>query len=151
MKAKAALLALLLLTCLFAISRAPEIVAAARAHAPSPAQLPRDFAGGRPGQFRFHPQEQLQADRLELVELRIGVERLRSQLSAVKDAAARDELRAQLERWQVHLDRMEARITTSAGPTAQEVEGRLNSMKGARACGVCHGQGYSADMVPTGR
>jgi len=151
MKTKAVILVSVFLLCLFGYDRISCSVPIAAAHAPAAPQLPREFAGGRPGHFRFHPQEQIQADRVELSQLREGIERLRGDLPYVKDAPAHQDLKLQLERWQMHLDRMERELSTSAGPTASEVEERLDSIKGARSCAVCHGGSYSSEMVPTGR
>ena len=86
----------------------------------------------------------MRGDKLELAELRVSIERTRTILHAIKDPAARQELQEQLDRWQIHVTRMEQRLTTSAGPTAATVESRLNAMKGARMCGVCHAGQYGS-------
>lgn len=115
------------------------------------AQYPNDLAGGRPGVFRFYPSQEIQADRNELAEIRVGIERLRLMLPKVGDPALRRELQAQLEVWQLHTNREEQRMRSSAGPTAAEVETRLNSIKGARQCGVCHaGQGIGRGIPVSG-
>lgn len=145
MKTRAVLCALLLvLLFTWGWSQSPSAPEASlRVAEPFAAQqLPPEFSGGRPGVFRFHPQEEMRGDRQELAELRISIERTRGLLQAVKDPAARAELQEQLGRWQTHISRMEQRQTTSAGPTAATVESRLNAMKGARSCGVCHGGHY---------
>jgi hypothetical protein len=125
------------------------IVAAAVSQARLP-QYPTDLAAGRPGIFRFSPQEQVQADKTELGELRIGIERLQLSLRTARDPELRRQVQAELERWQLHVNRMEARLYSSAGPTAATVEARLNGMKGARQCGVCHGGGEQPAPVQTG-
>jgi hypothetical protein len=102
-------------------------------------QYPSDLTAGRPGIFRFTPQEQVQADKLELGDLRISIERLHASLRTVRDPELRRLLQGELERWQLHVNRMEARLYSSAGPTAANVETRLNGMKGARQCSECHG------------
>lgn len=117
----------------------------------APAQYPNDLAGGRPGVFRFYPSQEVQADRNELAQIRVGFERLHALLPRITDATARRELQAQLEIWQLHVTREEQRMRTSAGPTAAEVEARLNSIKGARQCGVCHaGQGIGRGVPVSG-
>ena len=124
------------------------VVAGAVSQARLP-QYPTDLTAGRPGVFRFAPQEQIQADKAELAELRIGIERLHSALRTVRDPELRRLLDAELERWQLHVNRMEARLHSSVGPTAAIVEGRLNGMKGARQCGVCHGGAEQPAPVQT--
>ena len=105
-------------------------------------------ASGRPGVFRFYPLQEIQGDRSEVAELRAGGERLQALLPAVDDARARQELKAQLQRWQSHLNREEQRMRVSAGPTAAQVETRLNAMKGERTCAVCHGTENIGRNVP---
>jgi len=150
MKAKALILAAVLLSFL-GYSQLLCTVPAAAAHPPAAPQLPRDFSGGRPGHFRFQPQEQIQADGRELAELRAGIERLRGDLPYIQDSTARVDLKLQLERWQVHLDRVQRELSSSAGPTASEVEQRLDSIKGSRSCSVCHGASYAAELTMSDR
>ncbi|HMK31648.1 MAG TPA: hypothetical protein VK473_18335 [Terriglobales bacterium] len=108
-------------------------------------QMPRGLSGGRPGIFRFIPREQLVADRAEIQQLRASLERWQLLASGVQDPITRRRLEADLELWQVHLDRAQLRLTASASPTAQAVEMQLNDMKGTRMCGVCHEGGVLAD------
>jgi len=137
MKSKAVLVALLFLLSGLILTRGTP---GAAQQLQRPPQLPYEFAGGRPGVFRFHPQEQMRADLAEAAELRNGVERLRGVLPRISDPAAREQLQSELARWETHLSRLELRVNSSAGPTAATVESRLNGIKGARQCGVCHGQ-----------
>ncbi len=140
-----ALTCLLVFTWAWSQSRTlPET--ALRLTEPAAQQFPPDFSGGRPGIFRFHPQEEMRGDRMELAELRISIERTRALMPMLKDPAARAELQDQLDRWQLHVNRMEHRLGNSAGPTAATVESRLNAIKGARSCAVCHGGPYSPSM-----
>ena len=83
--------------------------------------------------------------------MRAGIERLRGDLPYIQDSTARLDVKLQIERWQVHLDRMQRELNSSAGPTASEVEQRLDSMKGARSCSVCHGANYAAELTPAER
>ena len=103
------------------------------------AQSSDPHASGRPGVFRFHPYKEMQQDRVELAELRVGIERLQHLLPDVQDATAQQELKTQLAHWQSRILREEQRLDTSASPMAAEVEMRLNAMKGSSTCGVCHG------------
>lgn len=118
--------------------------------APQPAQYFAPQASGRPGVFRFHPYQEIQSQRAEVKELHAGIERAQALLPSVSDAAARQELKSELARWQAHLDWEEQHLRTSAGPTAAEVETRLNEMKGSRTCGVCHGTENIGRNIPVG-
>lgn len=118
--------------------------------APPPAQYFAPQASGRPGVFRFHPYQEIQAERVGLKELRTGIDRLHGLLPSLDDAAARQELKSELALWQAHLDREEQHLRVSAGPTAAEVETRLNQIKGARTCGICHGTENIGSNIPLG-
>jgi hypothetical protein len=134
MTRKAALV-LLLFFLLIAFPRSASIAQQFQ----GPPELPRDIAGGRPGTFRFTTNEQLRADRGELAELRAGLDRLDRLLPRVSDPVTQRELSNQIERWSIHIARLEQRSSTPAGPTAATVEARLDQIKGQRNCGVCHG------------
>lgn len=132
MTRKAALLLILLLLLLLF----PRSVGVAQRFQ-QPPEMPRDLAGGRPGAFHFVTNEQARADRTELADLHLGVERVQRILPRISDPVAQREVAAELERWSLHLARLSQR--GSAGPTAAVVESRLNQMKGQRSCGICHG------------
>jgi hypothetical protein len=100
---------------------------------------PRELAGGRPGSFRFSTAVQLEADRADLAELRISIERVEDLLPAVANPATRQALQMEVQKWQLHAARYQQRLSTSAGHTASTVESRLNGIKGQRQCSVCHG------------
>lgn len=117
---------------------------------PQPAQYFAPQASGRPGVFRFHPYQEIQAERADMKELHAGIDRLHGLLPSIDDAAARQELKSELALWQAHLDREEQHLRVSAGPTAAEVETRLNEIKGARTCGVCHGTENIGRNIPVG-
>ena len=135
MTRKAALVFLLL----FVLLAFPRSASIAAQRFQNPPEFPRDIAGGRPGSFRFLPTEQLRADRTEIADLRAGVDRLQRLLPRVSDPVAQREIAGELERWSLHIARLEQRANSSAGPTAATVEARLNQIKGQRNCGVCHG------------
>ncbi len=135
---KVALVVLLLIILLIAFPRSAS-VAISTQHLQNPPDFPRDVTAGRPGSFRFVTHDQLRADRAELAELRLGIERLQRLLPSLRDANAQREIATELQRWSIHAARLEQRMNSSAGPTAATVEARLNQMKGARNCGVCHG------------
>ena len=117
---------------------------------PQPAQYFAPQASGRPGVFRFHPYQEIQARRAEMKEMRAGIDRLQALLPSMPDGATRQELKSELARWQAHLDREEQHLSVSAGSTAAVVETRLNEMKGARTCGVCHGTENIGRNIPIG-
>jgi hypothetical protein len=83
--------------------------------------------------------EQLRADRAEIADLRVGIDRLQRLLPTVRDVTAQREIANELERWSLHAARLEQRMNSSAGPTAATVEAHLNQMKGQRNCAMCHG------------
>src|SRR5579884_3661144 len=112
-------------------------VSVRNAAAQAPPDVPRGISGGRPGIFRFIPREQLQAERAELTQLRASLERIRAGVSTIQDPAQRRQLDSDLDQWQIHLDRTQQRMTTSASSTAQMVELQLNDIKGQRMCGMC--------------
>ena len=117
---------------------------------PQPAQYFAPQASGRPGVFRFHPYQEIQAERADIREMRAGIGRLQALLPAMADGAARQELESELALWQAHLDREDHHHRVSAGSTAAAVETRLNEMKGARTCGVCHGTENIGRNMPAG-
>jgi len=137
MTRKAALV-FLVLFFLIAFPRSASVAVPGQ-HFQNPPDLPRDVTGGRPGSFRFVTHEQLRADRAEIADLRLGIERVQRLLPIVRDPAAQRELATELERWTLHTARLEQRMTNSAGPTAATVEARLTQMKGQRNCSLCHG------------
>ena len=129
MKAKAALaLLILLIVMLFPVSVISQWP-----------PMPQELAGGRPGGFRFSTSVQLQADRDDLADMRVSIERAQSLLPAISDPITRQSLQAEIQKWQLHVARYEQRLSRSAGPTAASAEARLNAIKGRRQCGVCHG------------
>lgn len=138
MTRKAALVLFLLLILLIAFPRSASIAVPGQ-HFQNPPELPRDVTAGRPGSFRFVTTEQLRADRTEIADLRLGIDRLQRLLPSIRDANAQREIAGELQRWTIHTARLEQRLNSSAGPTAATVEARLNQMKGQRMCGVCHG------------
>ena len=127
MKAKAAIALLILLIILLFPARVTS------------QWSPQELAGGRTGSFRFSTDVQLDADRADLAALRASIERVQDLLPAVANPATRQALQAEVQKWQLHAARCQQRLSTSAGPTAATVESRLNSIKGQRQCGVCHG------------
>ena len=127
MKAKAALLFLILLIILLVPARVTS------------QWSPQELAGGRPGSFRFSTTVQLQADRDELADMRASFERVQSLLPAISDPITRQSLQVEIQKWQLHVARYEQRLSSSAGLTAASAETRLNAIKGRRQCGVCHG------------
>ena len=129
-------LVFILLLFLLAFPRSASVTTQ---HFQGPPDFQRDVSAGRPGSFRFVTNEQLRADRMEIADLRAGIERLHRLLPIVKDATAQREINAELERWSLHIARLEQRMSSSAGPTAASVEARLDQAKGTRSCGVCHG------------
>lgn len=129
MKTKAAFLLLLLLMLLLFPARVTS----------QWPPVPQELAGGRPGSFHFATAAQLDADRADLADLRASLERVQGLVSSVSNAATRQELLAELQKWQLHAAHYEQRLSTSAGPTAATVESRLNGIKGRRQCNVCHG------------
>ncbi len=131
-------LVLILLFLLIAFPRSASVAVPAQ-HFQGPQDFPRDITAGRPGAFRFVTAEQLRADRAEIADLRLGIERLQRLLPSVRDASAQREFATELQRWTLHTARLEQRMNSSAGPTAATVEARLTQMKGQRMCGVCHG------------
>ncbi len=114
------------------------------------AQYPHQPQGGRPGEFHFILHEQLQQDRAQFRDVRATIDILRYQVSRSKDDAAtqRDMLNS-LERLRLFVDSMETQLTTSASPTALLVERKLNTIKGDRQCGACHGGLAEVEPVPT--
>ena len=124
----------------------PRSASLARQHFQAPPDFPRDVTAGRPGSFRFITNEQLRADRAEVADLRVGVDRLQRLLPALRDAPAQREIANELERWSLHIARLEQRMNNSAGPTAATVEAHLNQMKGQRNCALCHGSMPDAPM-----
>ncbi len=151
MNARNQLLAVLAILTLIVLGSAAAVSSWRQVtHVPRPAQFSAPQASGRPGVFRFHPYQEIQAERAELKQLRAGIDRLHGLLPAVGDAAARQELKSELALWQAHLDGEEQHLRLSAGPTAAEVETRLNEIKGARACGVCHGTENIGRNIPVG-
>lgn len=137
MTRKAALV-FLLLFLLIAFPRSASVAVWGQ-HFQNPPDLPRDGVAGRPGSFRFVTSEQIRADRAEIADLRLGIERVQRLLPILRDPAAQRELATELERWTLHTARLEQRMNGSAGPTAATVEARLTQMKGQRNCGLCHG------------
>ena len=115
----------------------PRSASLARQHFQAPPDFPRDVTAGRPGSFRFITNEQLRA---------VGVDRLQRLLPALRDAPAQREIANELERWSLHIARLEQRMNNSAGPTAATVEAHLNQMKGQRNCALCHGSMPDAPM-----
>jgi hypothetical protein len=140
MTRKAALV-LLVLFLFFAFPRSASIAVPGQ-HFPNQP----DFSAGRPGSFRFVTNEQLRADRGEIADLRVGIDRLQRLLPTLRDASAQREIAAELERWSLHAARLEQRLNNSAGPTAATVEARLTQMKGQRNCAICHGGVPQAPM-----
>jgi hypothetical protein len=137
MTRKAALV-LVVLFLLIAFPRSASVAVPGQ-HFQNPPDMPRDVTAGRPGAFRFVTNEQLRADRAEIADLRLGIERVQRLLPTVRDSAAQREIATELERWSLHTARLEQRLNSSAGPTAATVETRLTQMKGQRNCGICHG------------
>ena len=134
---KVALVLLLLSIVFFAFPRSASLAARQQLLQPPP-DFPRDVTAGRPGTFRFLTNEQLRADRAEVADLRVGIDRLQRLLPTLRDATAQREIANELERWSLHAARLEQRMNSSAGPTAAAVEAHLNQMKGQRNCGICH-------------
>jgi hypothetical protein len=134
--ARKSTLVFILLLLLLAFPRSASVTPQ---HFQGPPDFQRDVSAGRPGTFRFVTNEQLRADRLEIADLRAAMDRMHRLLPAVKDAYAQREISAELERWSLHVARLEQRMNSSAGPTAASVEAHLNQAKGTRQCGVCHG------------
>src|SRR4051794_17905895 len=134
---RVALVLLLLVIVFFAFPRSASLVS--QQHFQSPPDFPRDVTAGRPGTFRFVTSEQSRADRAEVADLRVGIDRLQRLLPTLRDTIAQREIANELERWSLHAARLEQRMNSSAGPTAATVEAHLNQMKGQRNCALCHG------------
>src|SRR4051812_26771708 len=126
MTRKAALV-LVVLFLLIAFPRSASVAVPGQ-HFQNPPDMPRDVTAGRPGAFRFVTNEQLRADRAEIADLRLGIERVQRLLPTVRDSAAQREIATELERWSLHTARLEQRLNSSAGPTAATVETRLTQM-----------------------
>ncbi len=151
MNARNLLLAVLAILMLAVLGSAAAVSGWRQVSPPTqPAQYFAPQASGRPGVFRFHPYQEIQAERAELNELRAGIDRVQALVPSIGDSAARQQLKAELARWQAHLARDEQHLRLSAGPTAADVETRLNEMKGTRTCGVCHGTENIGRNIPVG-
>ena len=137
MTRKAALV-FVLLFLLLAFPRSASVAVPGQ-HFQSPPDFPRDVTAGRPGSFHFVTNEQLRADRAEIADLRAGIDRVQRLLPSLRDPIAQREVANELERWSLHVARLEQRMNSSAGPTAATVEARLTQMKGQRNCAICHG------------
>ena len=95
-------LVFVLLLLLLAFPRSASVTTQ---HFQGPPDFQRDVSAGRPGSFRFITNEQLRADRMEIADLRAGIERLHRLLPTVKDATAQREINTELERWSLHIAR----------------------------------------------
>jgi hypothetical protein len=142
---KAGLVLLVLLFLLIAFPRSASVAVPGQ-HFQNPPDFPHDVTAGRPGTFRFITNEQLRADRIEIADLRIGIERIQRLLPILRDPAAQRDIATELDRWSLHTARLEQRMNSSVSPTAATVETRLTQSKGQRNCGVCHGGMPDAPM-----
>ena len=141
---RVALVLFLLVIVFFAFPRSASLVSPQ--HLQFPPDFPRDLTAGRAGTFHFVTNEQLRADRADLADLRVGIDRLQRLLPTLRDPTAQRDIANELERWSLHVARLEQRMNSSAGATAATVEAHLNRMKGQSNCAMCHGSIPDAPM-----
>lgn len=105
----------------------------------------RDQFGGRPGSFHFITNEQTMANLAELQKTYAALDALEREVAGLKPAV-REKLSPQLAQLRAFANGVHAQGLANAGPTAGEVEERLNASKGKFMCGACHGHGMHGRM-----